>query len=554
MVKSVEQLERQLNELRLKLEEANETIEAIRTGQVDALVVKNEKGPQLYTLKTADQTYRVFIEKMNEGAVTLNKEGLIVYSNTSFANALKLSLEKVIGMPFIDYVSPESKREFSQLLNNSWKQDGKFELYLIDSNKQAIPFLLSLNTLELDEGLSMSIILTDLSKLKASQEELKLKNEQLEEAHKISAALNQELEDTVKERTKELLLSREHFKFLANNIPVIVWSARSDGHIDYFNERWYEFSGMDSEESLGWGWKKILHPDDVQQTINAWKKSITSGIPYQIEYRFRRRGDHKYRWHLGKALPFIDADGHIEAWFGTCVDIEDQKRALDKKDEFIGIASHELKTPLTSLKGYLQLIGGYKKQEVPAMVKQFVGKADEAIGKLQNLVNDLLDVSKIQKGKLQFSKSTLNITNVINSCVESANHIYSTYTINSTVNEDLFVLGNFERLEQVLMNFINNSVKYSPVNKQILVEAERTEDYIEISVTDKGIGLTESQMEMIFERFYRVDDKNFSASGLGMGLYISSEIIKAHNGSIGVESKINEGSTFYFRLPVYTLG
>ena len=141
-----------------------------------------KKGPQLYTLKTADQTYRVFIEKMNEGAVTLNKEGLIVYSNTSFANALRFSLEKVIGMPFVEFVSTEFKEEFNRMLNNSWERDGKFEIYLVDSNRKTVPFLLSLNTLELDEGLSMSIILTDLSTLKASQLELKLKNEQLEEA------------------------------------------------------------------------------------------------------------------------------------------------------------------------------------------------------------------------------------------------------------------------------------------------------------------------------------------------------------------------------------
>jgi two-component system CheB/CheR fusion protein len=223
---------------------------------------------------------------------------------------------------------------------------------------------------------------------------------------------------------------------------------------------------------------------------------------------------------------------------------------MEKKDEFIGIASHELKTPLTSLKGYLQLIGNYKKEALPQTVKQFVSKADEAIIKLQNLVNDLLDVSKIQKGKLQFSKSTLNLTNVVYSCVESANHIYPQFAITCKAEENLFVTGNFERLEQVLMNFINNSVKYSPVNRTILITAEKHPDYVQVSVTDHGIGLSDSQIELIFERFYRVDEKNFSASGLGMGLYISSEIIKAHQGKIGVDSQLGQGATFYFQLPV----
>ena len=551
MTKSVEQLEEELQELRAKLNEANETIDAIRTGQVDALIVKNDEGHQLYTLKNADQTYRVFIEKMNEGAVTLNKEGVIVYSNSSFAQAVKYPLQKVIGLKFSSFLMAESQAVFSSLLEDSWQHDTKTELYLLDSNNTLIPFLLSFTTLELDEGLSMSIILTDLSLQKASEMELKVKNEQLQKAQQETEILNNHLEDTVKGRTKELLLSREHFKFLANNIPVIVWSARADGTMNYFNQRWFEYTGLSLADSENHGWKAVLHPDDVTNTETIWNRSIETGAPYQNEYRFKRGADGKFRWHLGKALPFIGEEGKIEGWFGTCTDIEDQKRAMDKKDEFIGIASHELKTPLTSLKGYLQLISKYKKDEVPADVKQFIGKADEAIGKLQNLVNDLLDVSKIQKGKLQFSKSTLNISNVIHSCVESANHIYPTYNITCTTAEGLFVLGNFERLEQVVMNFINNSVKYSPVNKDITVNAQRVDDCVRVSVTDNGIGLTENQMELIFERFYRVDDKNFSASGLGMGLYISSEIIKAHHGNIGVESTFNKGSKFYFTLPLY---
>jgi two-component system CheB/CheR fusion protein len=111
-------------------------------------------------------------------------------------------------------------------------------------------------------------------------------------------------------------------------------------------------------------------------------------------------------------------------------------------------------------------------------------------------------------------------------------------------------MGNFERLEQVVMNFVNNSVKYSPTNRNISIRAEKVKDYGEVSVTDNGIGLSENQSELIFERFYRVDDKNFSASGLGMGLYISSEIIKAHGGKIGVKSKLGKGATFYFQLPI----
>ncbi|HEY0053724.1 MAG TPA: ATP-binding protein [Pedobacter sp.] len=545
---TVEDLEREMLELRAQLEEANDTIEAIRTGQVDALIVQNSEGHQLYTLKNANQTYRVFIEKMNEGAVTLNREGVIVYSNSSFANAVKLPLEKVIGLHFIEFIPPESKEGFRILLEAGWMRDSKGELYLLDVNNQPIPFLLSLTTLELDEGLCMSIILTDLSSQKDSQKLLKIKNQELEEAQQVSIALNNQLESTVKERTKELLLSREHFKMLSNNISQISWTNLPNGVINYYNQRWFEYTGLSKEETNDLGWKAVVHPDDLPLTIEKYFNSLETGKIFEVENRIKA-ADGRYRWHLNRANPLKSENGDILFWVGTATDIEDQKRAMEKKDEFIGIASHELKTPLTSLKGYLQLIGNYKKEALPGTVKQFVNKADEAIMKLQNLVNDLLDVSKIQKGKLQFSQSTLNITNVVHSCVENANHIYPHYTITCKTEENLFVTGNFERLEQVLMNFINNSVKYSPINRDISIVAEKHSDYVQVSVTDKGIGLSDNQIELIFERFYRVDDKNFSASGLGMGLYISSEIIKAHKGKIGVESKLGERSTFYFRLP-----
>lgn len=548
-LKTTEQLELELIELKRQLNEANDTIDAIRTGQVDALVVRNGEEHQLFTLKTADQTYRVFIEKMNEGAVTLNSDGVIVYSNSSFASAMKLPLERVIGVHFNSFIPRESLADFQRLLQRGWVKDIKEELYLVNSQFVRIPFLLSLNTLELDEGLSMSIILTDLTSQKDSQRLLKIKNDELNAAHRVSISLNNQLEDTVKKRTKELFLSREHFKMLSNNISQISWTNLPNGEINFLNQRWYEYTGLNEEQTQADGWSSVIHPDDLSNTSEILKLSLQTGDTFEVENRYRRT-DGVYRWHLNRANPLRGENGEILFWVGTATDIEDQKRAMEKKDEFIGIASHELKTPLTSLKGYLQLIGNYKKEQLPVAVKHFVSKADEAIGKLQNLVNDLLDVSKIQKGKLQFSKSTLNLLNVINSCVESANHIYPNNNIYSNVNADLFVTGNFERLEQVLMNFINNAVKYSSVNTPIIIDAERKSDYVQVSVTDEGIGLTENQMELIFERFYRVDDKNYSASGLGMGLYISSEIMKAHNGDIGVESKFNEGSTFYFRLPV----
>ena len=195
-------------ELQYQLEEANDTIEAIRSGQVDALIVKGDNGHQLYTLKTADQTYRVFIEKMNEGAVTLNRFGVILYFNSRFAAMMNLPLEKVIGISFETFIPEISEEKFNELIKKGWYEDCKGEILLANKEFQLTPCLVSCTTLDLDEGTALSLILTDLTHQKEAEWELKVKNEQLIIAQDAAEKLNNELEDTVKERTNDLLISR----------------------------------------------------------------------------------------------------------------------------------------------------------------------------------------------------------------------------------------------------------------------------------------------------------------------------------------------------------
>jgi two-component system phosphate regulon sensor histidine kinase PhoR len=544
-----EQLLSERDEFKWQLEEANDTIEAIRTGQIDALIVKDGEEHQVYTLKTADQTYRVFIEKMNEGAVTINREGLILYSNSKFAAMVGLSLQKVIGMPFHSFIHENAKDNCVEIISNGWEEDCKDEIELIDANGNPVPCVISCNTLELDEGPALSLILTDLSLLKETEKQLKIKNLQLAAAHLATEQLNNQLEDTVKERTNELSISREHFKYLANNIPQMTWTNLPTGEVDYYNDRWYNYTGLSFEDTKKWGWQNVVHPDDIKLTTERFLASLKSGEIFDVENRYRR-ADGVYRWHLNRALPLRDENKDIVFWVGTATDIEDQKQEMDRKDEFIGIASHELKTPLTSLKGYLQLITVYKKDDLPASVKQYIAKANVALNKLQRLVNDLLDVSKIQAGRLEYAMGSLNLAELVNTCIENAEHIYPSNLFVIEDGHTYLVNGNSERLEQVIMNLINNAVKYALDDKKIIVKTTKIDDKVRVAITDFGIGLSEDQRNRIFERFYRVEDKKYMTSGLGMGLYISAEIIRNHHGQIGVESEPGKGSTFYFDLPL----
>jgi two-component system CheB/CheR fusion protein len=542
-----EELLQEIEELQLRLQEATDAIDAIRTGQVDALVVKTHSGHQLYSLKSADQTYRAFIEKMKEGAVTLDKHDTILYCNSQFASMLGLPLSGIIGTSFRELVPPEYKEYFHSITTKGWQSDSKGEILLRAPGHTAAPFLISVAALEFEEGEALSVILTDLSLQKETERQLTENNKHLEDARQQTALVNERLESLVKERTRDLYLSREHFKFLADNIPVIVWTSQPDGQVDYFNKLWYDYTGLNDDESKGFGSNAVIHPEDLPRANAAWEMAIAERTGFQYESRIQRHSDRAWRWFLSKAEPVQDENGNIIAWLGISIDIEEQKKELQKKDDFISMASHELKTPLASLKGYVQLID--RQENLPTPVNKYISKANESINKLQHLINNLLDVSKIEAGKLKFNTAVFNLADCIHSCVEDCRHMYPAFRIIAEVDPVLPVVGNCERLEQVLMNLISNAVKYSGGNKEIIVRGHKTDHHVIVSVTDFGLGLADDDKKKVFERFYRVDSNSF-APGLGMGLYISSEIIKEHFGKLEINSQLKQGSTFSFSLPL----
>ncbi|HEY1006252.1 MAG TPA: ATP-binding protein, partial [Sphingobacteriaceae bacterium] len=218
-----------------------------------------------------------------------------------------------------------------------------------------------------------------------------------------------------------------------------------------------------------------------------------------------------------------------------------------KKDEFIGIASHELKTPLTSIKAYIQLLD---KSKLGERERMFVEKANTNVRKLSFLISDLLDVSKIQAGRLQFNFAPFSLREMVEESIENVQHMFSTHRIVSvSAIPDLTVNGDKLRLEQALTNFLVNAVKYSPGADLVRVNTLVTDRDVTIEVIDQGIGVPADYREFIFDRFYRVDSVSPIISGLGVGLYITSQIIRRHHGRVGLKSNPDKGSTFFFTIP-----
>lgn len=216
-----------------------------------------------------------------------------------------------------------------------------------------------------------------------------------------------------------------------------------------------------------------------------------------------------------------------------------------KKNEFIALASHELKTPLTTVKGYLQILERY---EMNQMMRRFLTKALTQLSRIEALINELLDISKIEAGKLSLYYETFNIEDLIADVVETFHFSSQTHHIVAHNLQHVVVCADRQRIEQVLINLLSNAIKYSPDVDQVLVTLETSDTHVTIKVTDEGVGLSSEQREKIFTRFFRAEGTS-KMPGLGLGLYLSKEIIERHGGHIGVESEIDKGSTFYFSIP-----
>ncbi len=233
-------------------------------------------------------------------------------------------------------------------------------------------------------------------------------------------------------------------------------------------------------------------------------------------------------------------------------EIDFRKQAERTKDEFITMASHELKTPLTSIKGYMQMVERSIERDLKEDAKKFMERTRQQLEKLNILIDDLLDTSKIASGKLEFKNRIYDIDPIIDNAVDIIRQTYPSHNIIKTGNADVKIYGDAIRIEQVILNYLTNAIKYSPDSSEILFDVSLLgTDEVLVNVTDSGIGIPKDKQEQLFTKFYRVEESSNRFQGLGMGLYICAEIIKRHHGRFGVDSEPGKGSSFYFTLPIF---
>jgi PAS domain S-box-containing protein len=479
-----------------------------------------------------------------------------------------------------------------------------------------------------------------------------------------------------KRAEQQLKESRESLRVLAETVPQLVWVVDPDGLHEYVNQRCCDYLELTAEhmQSDPWAHLQFIHPDDRAGNQALWQHALDTGTMYEHEERLRNGQNGEYRWFLTRAMPMRGEVGQIVKWFGTCTDIEEQKRteealrqsqehvnalmnsniigidviegeqivdandtflhmtgytredlragrmnvmhmtapeglartrqahqelttqqaltpyekeyicqdgsrlpvlvggvllqhhpsqaigfALDnsarkeleqRKDDFISMASHELRTPLTAVKLQTQLVRKRLAKQSQHEAATALAKAEKPIKQLERLITELLDVSRMQAGSLEYVRERVDLDELLREVTATISHLHPSHTILVRGRVRASLIGDRDRLGQVFTNLLSNAIKYSPDAQTVEMDLSASDDAVTIRVRDHGLGIPRELRDNIFERFYRVtDSKRKAIPGLGMGLYIVAEIVNHQGGTITVDSAVGKGSTFTVTLP-----
>jgi PAS domain S-box-containing protein len=360
---------------------------------------------------------------------------------------------------------------------------------------------------------------------------------------------------------QSLRVSETRWRQLADAMPQIVWSARADGWIDYYNQRWVDYAGPASELALAGQWPAALHPDDLEGSLTGWRDAVAKGQGYDAALRFRRAADGEYRWHLARALPVRDASGEIAKWYGTCTDIQDQmtateaaERANRAKSEFLANMSHEIRTPMNGIIGLTELLLATPLTRVQHDYLRMVSDSAE---RLLSVINGILDFSKIESGGLELEARPFSLREEVADAARGAGVAADTkgielsYRVAPDVPDHL--VGDDGRFRQVLLNLLSNAVKFTDHGQVVLDIAKEWHEDGEVMlhgvVRDTGVGIPPERRNAIFDPFTQADGSTTRRfGGTGLGLTISAQIVTLMGGAMWVESDVGHGSAFHFRV------
>ncbi|HEX8680113.1 MAG TPA: ATP-binding protein, partial [Chthoniobacterales bacterium] len=525
----------EIADLRLRLEEAGETLNAIRNGEVDA-VLGGPDGDRVFTLKGADDPYRVLIEEMNQGAVTLAEDGAILYCNRRFAELVKRSIQEIVGFAFDSFVAPADRETFASLLNfDSTAAGASAEITLDAPDGSPVPLQVALSRLPALSAASICLIATDISGSKQVEADLLLSKARLSEAQQSAQVGSWE------------------------------WDTHS-GEVTWSDElyRIYDLDPASFVPSFE-KYADLIHADDRAWVMENVERALSDKGFFNHDHRIIRGDGTKAVIHA-RGRMVLDSAGDSIKFVGTSQDVTQQKEieaellrakeaaelATRAKSEFLANMSHEIRTPMNGILGMTELVLDSK---LDAEQRGYLNMAQTSAQLLLGLINDILDFSKIEAGKLELEAVEFNLPLMIAQMLEPLHlrakkkNIAVAVEIAGDVPDQL--IGDPQRLRQILLNFADNALKFTE-RGSILVKVQTEQEdaherCLRFSVADTGIGIPEGKQAVIFEAFAQVDGSTTrNYGGTGLGLAIASRLIAQMRGKVWIESTVGEGTTFHF--------
>jgi PAS domain S-box-containing protein len=376
----------------------------------------------------------------------------------------------------------------------------------------------------------------------------------------VTAKLEEEIKQ-LKLANKEWLASSKHqskYEESQLRFKTVFESSRlgnkildSDLNILEVNQAMVSLLGYDSKEDLIGSPILKFVPEDCQENWRKLQKKLweKTSPSFSLETCLVKKNG-EVVWCQVTSILFQDSGTTLG--YTIIEDITEQRNLRLHKEEFISVASHELKTPLTSLKAGLQLISAKirKGDIITENIVKIFKAVEVSATKLNYLFEDLLNTSKIEQGELVLNEVKFNAFELAENCCSHL-RLVGEFKIKYDIDRSVELFADEQKINQVLVNLVNNAVKYAPESKEILIRIKSSGDTATISVTDYGKGIPKENLDQLFNRYYQVTKNGNHSSGLGLGLYISAEIIRRHKGKIGVDSKLGKGSTFWFTVPLW---
>ena len=488
-------------------------------------------------LKRSVARHRVVVETASDAVVSIDESGAIILANPATKRMFGYSPEELIGKP-LTVLMPGAMRK---------PHEAGFKRYLETGTRH-----LNWNG-------------TELTALRANGEEFPAEvsfGEMTADRRKVFTGFIRDISE--KKRSEEALLASERkLGLIINTMPVLAWSALPDGTVEFFNQRWLDYTGLSPEQAHGSGWAQAVHDDDLGRMTEYWQSMIASGGPGEIEARFRRF-DGDYRWFLFRADPLRDELGGIIKWYGTNTDIDDRKRAEEAlrntqaelarmmrvmtMGQLTASIAHEVSQPLSGiitnastclrmLKGDPPNIDGAR-ETVQRTIRDG-NRASEVITRLRTLFSK----KQIDVEPLDLNEAAREVITLLSGELQKNNVI-----LKLEFNDLPPVNGDRVQLQQVILNLIRNgSDAMDTVNnqpRQLIIKTEMDGDHVTVSVQDSGVGFSPEIGDRLFESFFTTKQE-----GMGVGLSLSRSIVEAHRGRLWAASNDGPGATFAFSIP-----